>query len=431
MDDDKFDVIIIGAGLAGSAAAYKLAQAGLQVVLVERGPYPGAKNLSGGILYGRVLHELIPNFWEEAPVERHITNNIVTFMTEDASFNVDYKSKALGDLPYNSFSVLRGKFDRWLGEKAEEAGAMLVPGIKVDRLLKENGRVVGIVAGDEEMRADVVIAADGANSFIAQEAGLRGRIPTGEIAVGVKELISLPREVIEERFNLTGDEGAAYGIVGFATRGVAGGGFFYTNTDSLSIGLVMHLDELMKAGLKPYDVMEDYLAHPLIAPLIKDGKLIEYGAHLVPEGGVEMMPQLFTDGLLVVGDAAGLSVNNGFVVRGMDLAIGSGVAAADTILEIKEKGDFSAQALSLYKTKLDASFVMADMRTYAKAPHFMKNPHLYEAFPAMLTGLMHEIYYQDMTPKKHMVPTLLDSVKKADLSLFDLMKDGLGGAKAL
>ena len=129
MDDDKFDVIIIGAGLAGSAAAYKLAQAGLQVVLVERGPYPGAKNLSGGILYGRVLHELIPNFWEEAPVERHITNNIVTFMTEDASFNVDYKSKALGDLPYNSFSVLRGKFDRWLGEKAEEAGAMLVPGI--------------------------------------------------------------------------------------------------------------------------------------------------------------------------------------------------------------------------------------------------------------------------------------------------------------
>jgi electron transfer flavoprotein-quinone oxidoreductase len=429
--DDKVDVIIVGAGLAGSSAAYKLAQQGLQVILIERGPYAGSKNLSGGVLYGRVLHDLIPEYWTEAPVERYIVNNVVTFMTEGAAFNVDYKTQAFGAPPYNGFSVLRGKFDRWLSEKAEAAGAMLVPGIRVDKLLREGEKVVGIVAGEEEMRADVVLAADGANSFLAQEAGLRGRFETEHLAVGVKELIELPRAVIEDRFHLNGDEGAAYGVVGFATRGVAGGGFLYTNKESLSIGLVMHLDEVMERKVKPADILEDFLAHPMVAPLVKGGKLIEYGAHLVPEGGLAMLPRLCRDGMLVAGDAAGLSVNNGFVVRGMDLAIGSGVLAADTILEAKQKGDFSAQALGAYRAKLENSFVLKDMHTYTHAPGFMKNPHLYEAFPALLTGLMHEIYDQHMAPKEHMLPTFLKSAKDSHLSLIDLALDGLKGARAL
>jgi electron transfer flavoprotein-quinone oxidoreductase len=187
----------------------------------------------------------------------------------------------------------------------------------------------------------------------------------------------------------------------------------------------------MERKLKPYDLMEEYLAHPMIAPLIKDGKLLEYGAHLVPEGGVEMMPRLFMDGLLVAGDAAGLSVNNGFVVRGMDLAIESGVLAAETILEARTKKDFSAASLGAYQTRMESSFVMKDMRTYQRAPHFMKNPHLYGAIPEMLTGLMHEIYDQDMEPKGHMAPTLLNSAKQSGLSLAALAKDGLNGARAL
>lgn len=431
MDEDRFDAIIVGAGPAGCAAAYRLAQAGRQVVLVERGPYPGSKNLSGGVLYGRVLHELIPEYWQEAPVERCITNEIVTFMTEKASFNVEYQTDRFGQPPYNGFSVLRGRFDRWLGERAEAAGAMLASGIKVDKLLREKGRIAGIVAGDDEMRADVVIAADGANSFLAQEAGLRGPLPGSHVAVGVKELIGLPREVIEERFHLTGNEGAAYGIVGFATGGIAGGGFLYTNLDSLSVGLVMHVDEAVRAGVKPAEVMEEFLAHPAIAPLIRGGTLLEYGAHLVPEGGLAMMPRLYTDGMLVVGDAAGLSVNNGFVVRGMDLAIASGLAAAEAVLEASAKHDFSAAALSSYAQRLDASFAMADMRTYARAPHFMKNEHLYGAIPKMLTGLMHEIYDQDAQPKKHLVPTVLQSIRGSGLSLLDLVRDGWNGARAL
>src|SRR5512146_3148722 len=166
--------------MAGNAAALVLARAGLEVVVIERGPYPGSKNLSGGVLYGRVLHQLIPNYWEEAPVERFITNDIVSFITGDSFFNLDFKTQAFGEPPYNAFTVLRSKFDRWFAAKAEEAGAMLVPGIRVDRVLREGGNIVGVAAGEDEIRASVVIASDGANSFLAQEAELRSRLPAGQ-----------------------------------------------------------------------------------------------------------------------------------------------------------------------------------------------------------------------------------------------------------
>jgi electron transfer flavoprotein-quinone oxidoreductase len=432
MTEDKFDAIIVGAGIAGSTAAYLLAQQGLQVVLIERGPYPGSKNLSGGVLYGRVLHKLIPNFWEEAPVERVITNQVITFMTGEATFSIDFKNQAFNQAPYNAFTVLRAKFDRWLAGKAEEAGAMLVTGIKVESLVKDAGGVIrGVVAGEDELLADIVIAADGATSFLAQEAGLRGRIPTAQVATGVKQVVALPREVIEERFHLTGNEGVAYTTVGYATQSVPGGGFLYTNTDSLSVGLVMRLDDLIHTRSRPADIFNEFLAHPMIAPLIKDGRLLEYGAHLVPEGGVAMMPRLFTDGMIVIGDAAGLGINNGFAIRGMDLAIGSAIAAADAVGAAKQRGDFSAQSLEEYKDRLDKSFVMADMRTYTRAPHFMHNPRLFRQYPEMLTHLMTQMYDQDATPNQPARKIALGSLKECDVSLLDLVKDMLEGARAL
>lgn len=429
--EDKFDAIIVGAGLAGSAAALKLAQAGLEVVLIDRGPYPGAKNLSGGVLYGHILNDLIPDYWKEAPIERHITNQRVMFMTEQASFNIDFKNQVFTEQPYNAISVLRGKFDRWFGEKAEEAGAMLVPGIKVEKVVVEANKAIGIIAGDEEMRSDVVILADGANSFLAEQLGLRKKFNPAHMAVGVKELIGLPQETIEERFNLTGEQGTAYGIVGYATKGVAGGGFLYTNKESLSIGLVMHLDELIETGKKPAELMEEFLAHPSIEPLVRGGKMLEYGAHMVPEAGLEMMPTLVMGGLLVTGDAAGFSINNGFVVRGMDLALSSGKSAAEAVLKAKEKNDFSTVSLGVYKQLLDESFVMKDMKTYAGAPAFMKNERMYEAYPEMLVSLMTQIYTHTGQPKEHVVPMAMKSLKESGVSLFNLAGDGLKGVRSL
>lgn len=432
MSPDKYEVIIIGAGPAGLAAAYKLAQSGIEVVVVERGDYPGSKNLSGGVLYSRVLDQLIPNFWEEAPVERYITNYLTTLMTKDDYFTLEYKGKALRNTPYNAFTVLRAKFDRWLAEKAEEAGAMLVTGIKVEKVLKEGTRIIGISTGEEEMLADVVIAADGIHSFIAEEAGLRGEIKPLHLAVGTKALIELPGKVIEERFRLTGNEGAAYAVLGEATHGIAGGGFFYTNRESLSIGVVMRLDDLAKEKAKPSDVLDDFLQHPLIAPLVKDGVMTEYGAHLTGEGGLHMLPpKLYTDGMLIVGDAAGFTINSGLVIRGMDLAIGSGLAAADAVIEAKGKGDFRADSLGAYRRNLDESFVMKDLKRFAKTPQFMENDRLYKQYPRMVNNLFSKVYHHDLTPKEHLVKTAMHSLKECGISPFDLVKDGIKGGRAL
>lgn len=430
MSEDRFDAIIVGAGIAGSVAAYQLARAGLQVALIERGPYPGSKNLSGGVLYGRVLEPLFPNYWETAPVERCITRNVIAFLTGEAHFNIDFKTQAFQQ-SHNGYTVLRAKFDRWLAEQAEAAGAMLVTGIKVDNVIKEDGRVVGVVAGEEEMRCNVVIAADGAYSFITQAAGLREKPTSEDTAIGVKELIGLPREVIEERFHLSGDEGAAYAIVGWATRGVPGGGFLYTNRESLSVGLVAPIAGLVKNRLKSSEMMEAFLQHPMIAPMIKGGRMLEYGAHIVPEGGLDAMPRLHSDGILAVGDAAGLGTNNGFMVRGMDLAAASAIAAAESVLEAKTRGDFSAAGLASYRQKLDQSYAMADMRTYARAPRFFQNERMYTTYPDLLAGVMAGIYTEDALPKQHLMPLLMKTAREKEVSVLNLIQDMIAGMRAL
>jgi electron transfer flavoprotein-quinone oxidoreductase len=428
---DKFDVIIVGAGLAGSSAAIKLARSGLEVVLIERGTYPGSKNLSGGVLYGRVLEALIPDYWDEAPIERYITNQRLSFMTEDASVNIDFKSQIFANKPYNAFSVLRGPFDRWLGNKAEEAGAMLITNICVDNVVKENDKIIGVIAGGDEILADVVLAADGATSFLAEAAGLRSRWSNHHLAVCVKELIELPSDTIEERFNLTGNEGVAYGVVGYVTQGIPGGGFIYTNKESISIGIVAHLDEVAQAKVKPVELMNGFLAHPMVGPLIRGGNLGEYGAHLVAEGGLEMLPRLYADGMLVLGDAAGLGVNTGLTVRGMDLAIGSGIAAADTILEAKAKNDFSSQSLQAYRSKLEQSFVLADMKTFAGAPQFMKKPRMYKAYPELLSNILSSVYLHHAEPKLHLSKEAIRAFKTSSLKLRDVIGDGMMGARSL
>ena len=212
---------MVGAGIAGCVTAYQLAQQGRSVVLIERGEAPGSKNLSGGVLYCRGMQEVFPDFLDEAPVERRITRNYINFLNAESSIGLDYKDTRLAD-PVNAVTVLRAKLDPWLAEKCEEAGVFIMSGVRVDRVLTEDGangkRVVGVQAGEDELRAHVVVAADGVNSFIAQEVGLRAKQPLNHLATGVKCVVTLPRETIEARFNLTGDEGAAFAVVGDCTR---------------------------------------------------------------------------------------------------------------------------------------------------------------------------------------------------------------------
>ena len=428
--DVDFDVIVVGAGVAGCVTAYQLATKGHSVLLVERGQNPGSKNLSGGVFYCRVMEEVLPGFVDQAPVERRITRNCMSFLSPTSFVNVDYGDARLGQ-SVTAVSVQRARLDEWLATKCEEAGAVLMSGVRVDALVMEKKRIVGIRAGDEELRAHVVVAADGVNSFICRNAGIRVQEPMKHLAVGVKSVIGLPRNVIEERFNLTGDEGVAYAVVGDCTNGVGGGGFLYTNLESLSIGIVVRLDELVSKGETVSELHDRFLSHPAIKPFLKGGELLEYGCHMVPEGGQAMLHDLTRSGLVVVGDAIGLALNTGCTVRGMDLAAGSGLAAARAIDTALLKGDFSKSSLDAYRVELDNIFVGKDMRTYARAPHFLETPRMYGAYGQLLSDLMYGVYNLDTTPRQHLIPSTMKTLKKSPLNFFHLIKDMYTGARAL
>ncbi|MCX5853848.1 MAG: FAD-dependent oxidoreductase, partial [Deltaproteobacteria bacterium] len=323
---DKFDVIIAGAGLAGLGAAYTLAGKGLEVLVLERGDYPGAKNVTGGRLYLNPVRRLFPGLFEEAPLERFITHEGVSLLAKDRSVNIVYSGNELREQPHQSYSILRAKFDRWLAEKVEEKGGMIISKTRVDDVIKESGRIMGVVAWGDELRADVVIACDGVLSLLSEKAGLRTPGAPHDNALGIKEVIALDSGLINDRFNLEGNEGTARLFVGEVTRGKFGGGFLYTNKESVSLGVVVGIQDVAgdERSIDVPALLDEFKGRPEIAPLIKGGSTVEYSAHVIPEGGFKGMGNLYGNGILAAGDAAGLALNIGFTVRGMEYALASG-----------------------------------------------------------------------------------------------------------
>jgi len=419
---ERVDAAIIGAGLAGLSCAYTLAKSGMDVLVVERGDYPGSKNVTGGRLYMNPVRQYLPDIWDEAPFERHITKEILTMLSDDSSITLTLRSDGYNKQPYHSYTLIRPTFDRWLADKASATGAAIVSKYKVEQLLRENGRIAGIRAEGEDIGANVVVAADGAMSFVAEEAGLRPRHEPHHFAVGVKETVELPRKTIEDRFNLHGDEGAAQLYFGSVTKGLTGGGFLYTNRESISLGVVVGIGSLMDDArhLETYELMEEFKQRSEISTLVQDGETVEYSAHTIPEGGIKSLSRLYGDGILVVGDAAGFALNMGIIVRGMDLAIASGVMAGEAIKAAKGQGDYSARTLASYETMLNRSFVMKDLRTFRDVWKVLNNPRLFKKYPGAISALLTELMFIDSDPKAKLSSTALKHIRKQFLNLSTL-----------
>lgn len=218
-------------------------------------------------------------------------------------------------------------------------------------------------------------------------------------------------------------------IFNYADYGLVGGGFLYTNKDSISLGLVCGLGDIAHTQKSVPQMLEDFKQHPAIRPLISGGKLLEYSAHMVPEGGLAMVPQMVNDGVMIVGDAAGFCLNLGFTVRGMDLAIASAQAAATTVIAAKEREDFSASSLAQYKRELEQSCVMRDMQHFRKIPALMENPRLFSQYPRMVADIMNEMFTIDGKPNQPVRKMIMGHAKK--IGLINLLKDGIKGATAL
>jgi len=422
---DKFDVIIVGAGLAGLGAAYTLAGCGLEVLILERGDYPGAKNITGGRLYVNPVRDLFPGLFEKAPLERFITREGLTLMAKERSASFSYSGNELRAEPHQSYSVLRAKFDRWLAEQAEEKGAMVLSKIRVDDVIKEHGKIAGVLAGSDELRADVVIACDGVLSLLSEKAGLRSPGFPHNNALGIKEIIALDPGVINDRFTLDGDEGAAHLFVGQVTRGKFGGGFLYTNRESLSLGIVIGIEDVINdTSLSEVPgLLEEFKKRPEIAPLVRGGSTVEYSAHVIPEGGFKALSNLYGNGILVAGDAGGLALNMGFTVRGMEYALASGHFAAQAVLKAREAGNFNAETLSIYKRLLEESFVLQDLKNFRESPAVVGNPRFFTHYPELIGNLMKDMYAIPAGSKEKLYPTLKKHLSLGELwSIFKDLK---------
>lgn len=425
-----FDAIVVGGGLAGSVAAYTLASAEKSVLVVERGNYCGAKNMTGGRIYTHSLAKIFPDY-QDAPLQRKVTHERISLMSPDSNFTIDYSARELEQAGKESYTVLRGPFDQWLAEKAEDAGAEYICGIAVEDLMIENGKVCGVIAGEDEITADVVILADGVNSLLTSKAGLSKKAPAiHQVAVGAKETIELPADVIESRFLCNPGEGASWLFAGDCSNGIIGGAFVYANEESVSVGIVATMSEVLKQDIPVYQMLENFKNRPEIKPLIAGGKLVEYSGHVVPEGGIHMMPEIIGDGVLVVGDAAMLCMNLGYTVRGMDLAVESGSIAAKAAIKALDAGDTSKAGLGVYKSMLDNSFIMRDMNMYAEAPELLENcPGMFRGYPEMIRDIMTPLFMVDGEPRQHVMKLAMPQVKKQ--GLFKLGKVAMKGVKVL
>jgi electron transfer flavoprotein-quinone oxidoreductase len=416
---EKFDSVVVGAGPAGAAAAYTMAKAGLNVLLLEKGEKPGAKNVFGGVIFKHHTEQIASEFWKTAPIERRVVEYQYWFMSKESHVLISHRNQRFNN-QYNAFTVHRAKFDPWFAKLAEDAGATIINRTTADDVIKNNGKIVGVKTERGDVYADCVIAADGVNSVLARQAGLRGELNPEAVVLAVKEVIALPKQRIEERFNLGPDEGVAALLVGWGPGMHAG--FLYTNRDTLSIGIGVSMRDLDKSGERPNTLLEQFKNHPSIAPLIQEGELKEYSAHLIPEGGYDHVARVYTDGMLVVGDAAMLV--NAINWEGTNLALTSGIIAGETVIEAKGKADFSTRTLSKYRKRLEESFVLRDLRRFRNVPGFFSShPHFFTLYPELANELAYMWHIADDETKDARIKRMKATLFKRRSKL-GLLRDG-------
>lgn len=420
---EKFDVIVVGAGPAGTACAYTCAKNGLKVLQIERGEYPGSKNVMGGVLYRKQTEEIIPEFWKEAPLERPIIEQRFWMMDKESTVSFGYKGLEWGVEPYNNFTVLRAHFDQWFAKKGVEEGVLLINETVVTECIVEDGKVIGIRTDrpDGEIFADVVVLADGVNSLLAKQLGFHNELKPDQVALTAMEVINLPKDKINDRFNLQENQGCTIEILGDSTKGNLGTAFIYTNKESINIGVGTTLSSMIKAKMKPYDLLDYLKTHPMVAPLLAGGESAEYLAHLIPEGGFHAVPKVAGNGVVVIGDAAQLV--NAIHREGSNMAMASGKMAAEAVIQAKERNDYSESSLNSYREALYASFIMKDLEKYKDAAHLFENsPQYFKEYVPMLNQAMSKFFTVDGTTKKEKQKQIIKGFT-SEKGTFGVMKD--------
>ena len=353
---DKVTCIVVGAGPAGSACALALARKGIETVLFERGRVPGEKNVSSFVLYTTELKQLIPDFRKDLPVERIVVRTDHVYLGPTDTKSLQSYNYRWADDPI-AFTAFRRKFDAWLARKAVDAGVQLMRGMKVDDLIKDGDRVIGVRVGEEELYADVVVGADGFHSIVGEKSGLVQAWEPERCFLAVKEVLDLPSDVINERFQVTDGIACEQGIYCYKMNDLdIFSVTLYTNKDSVSIAAFARLDELKEKRIQLREQLDLIKQHPYLDNLIKGATLREYQAHILSDGGRLKQEHLYGNGVLLCGEAGGITATT--TGMGVPTCLLSGMMAAETIADAVKKNDFSKHSLKHYLKYLDSTALL-------------------------------------------------------------------------
>lgn len=431
------DVVVVGSGRAGTAAAYKLASEGMDVALLERAKQPGMKNVTGGVLYGEVLADLVPEFPEEAPLERQVVEHQIKLLHDDAEVTIGYRDMELREEP--NYTLILGKFDRWFVRKAEQEGALFVPETTVtDVTQRENDVVVHTDREDGDLTCQAVVGADGVNTTVGRKTGIQRTMHNEDMALSVKKVIQLDRETINERFNLAGDQGGAYIYTGYPEGMPTVGYFIYTYEDHISVGAVGGLEVLRTRGEEGYagqgtplyGLLEEFMELDTVHPVVKGETLQEYQGILVPEHSYDTLPDRHDRRVALVGDAAGLVLNKGYTFRGLDYGITSGVLAAEAALACAGDGRWDTFG-TRYDNRMDDSYVMQEMRQHRHLPKFLENERMYSAYPAIARDVLQSMYSSETDGTGKTWRQAWRAFRRSDAGFRDLVRDGWRGIRSL
>jgi electron-transferring-flavoprotein dehydrogenase len=378
------DVVIVGGGPAGMACALRLAQlidehnarhpdAPLSkdnIYVLEKSREVGQHCLSGALLDPRSMRELLPGFEKEAPLDAEVNREAVYYLTKNSKFKLPITPPPLRD--HGNYVISLNRFVKWMGEKVEAAGITIFTGFAGSELLLDGERVAGIRTDDKgvdkqnqpkanfepgyDLKAKAVILAEGTRGSLTKQLVERFHLDRERnpqvYGVGVKELWEVPAGRIAP--------GEVIYTLGYPlTTKEYGGAWIYGSPDNIvSLGFVTGLD-YPDPRLDPQRVLQQFKRHPFVTALLEGGKMIRYGAKSLPYGGWWAVPPLAGDGWLILGDSAGLL--NSQRLKGIHLAIKSGMLAAETAFESMLKNDYSAAALSTYQRRVESSWIKTEL----------------------------------------------------------------------
>ncbi len=429
MSEEKFDVVVVGGGPSGLSAAYFLSKKGFNVVVLEKGSTPGSKNVFGGRIYSHVFDKYFPPSWrDEAPVERWVRRERFSMLCENDAVTLEYwSSTAPGK--YDSFTAFLSKLLEWMGSLVESEGGLVATGVKVDKLLLEGNVVIGVEAGEENLEADYVLIAEGVNTLLLEQHGLREKPRLETTALGVKEVLRLGRNTINDRFGLRDDEGVAHLFLGGPLAGIRGGGFLYTMGEYVSLGAVVRLSDIGEKKPSMADIAEELRLHPFIKKLVEGGVPVEYSAHLVREGGLgDVMEKPYGPGYMVLGDAAGYLLNTGFSIRGVDLAVETGRLAAEAVEKCRNNGG-GPECTKIYGDLLRDSLARRVMEKFRSISGFMDLERLYSSYPKVACRTLRGIYTTDEEPLR--LWEALSKAREGEISLITMLLDAVKGVRSL